>query len=303
MIGRTIAERYRLTAELGRGATATIYLAERRDDGLAVAVKVLDPEIAADHDLRARFFREARVVMSLDHPGIVRLLDFGVDESGPFLVMEHVEGENLRAYMGARGKLPQPRAVQIALQIAAPLAVAHAEGVVHRDLKPENIMLLPRRGRERPLKLLDFGIAKQLARRPRLDSQTEPTVPVPITQVGSALGTPLYMAPEQALGRIVDLRVDIHGVGILLYEMLTGVVPYDAPTPVAVAIRLARELPAPPSTIVPTIHVRLEEVIMRCLAKAPDERWPSVAELRVALEKVLARLEAGELGARRPPSG
>jgi serine/threonine protein kinase len=269
LLGTTI-DGFRIDAVLGRGATGTVYLATQVALDRAVALKMLHPPLAADPEMVARFHREARAVARLSHPGVVAVLAVGDGPDGrPYMAMELVVGTTVERLI-ASGPLPTARAAEIGAQIAAALAQTHAAGVVHRDLKPANVMLVRRPDGGDHAKLVDFGIARTFDDEPRL------------TAGGIALGTPHYMAPEQVLGEAVDGRTDLYALGVVLYRMVTGALPFDGAGMQVMMAHLHRA-PDPPRTRLATVDPALEAVILRCLAKRREDRVQSAAELVTVL--------------------
>jgi serine/threonine protein kinase len=269
LVGVTVDD-FRIDAVLGRGATGTVYRATQQGLGRAVALKMLHPPLAADPEMVARFQREARAVARLSHPGVVAVLAVGDAPDGrPYMAMELVAGTTLERLV-EDGPLPQDRAIAIASQVAAALAQTHAAGIVHRDLKPANVMLVRRPdGSDRAI-LVDFGIARTFDDEPRL------------TAGGIALGTPHYMAPEQVLGEAVDGRTDVYALGVVLYRMVTGAVPFDGAGMQVMMAHLHRA-PAEPHLARPDLDPALEAVIVRCLAKRKDDRYQSADDVHAAL--------------------
>ncbi len=232
LVGRVVSERYRIEALIGEGGMGAVYLAEHVLMRKRLAVKVLHAEMTRMPEMVARFEREAMAAAHIEHPNVAAATDFGKLENGAFfLVLEYVEGTNLRDLI-ERGPLEIRRALHIAHQMASALARAHALGIVHRDLKPENVMLVLRDGDADFVKVLDFGIAKVPVGDLGRTSSNKDGAQV-LTQLGMVYGTPEYMAPEQALGQEVDLRADLYALGVILFEMLSGVRPFDADTKVA----------------------------------------------------------------------
>lgn len=277
MLGSTISDRYKLQRLLGEGGMGTVYLASDELLGRQVAVKITKSG-ALGRQNEARFFREARSLARLNHPNIVTLFDYGWDGAQAHLVMEYATGTSLRSLMsggadstaaGHRG-LTIGQALDIGMSVAKALCYAHRHGVIHRDIKPENIMV----GDE--VKLMDFGIAKV-------------TQDPSITMAAGIMGTPAYMAPEQALGEGVDERTDLYSFGIVLYEMLTGRPPFSATDEMSVMAQQIQVAPAPPSLRNSSIPKRLDRLILSMLAKSRDKR-PTLAE-DVLLELELARKE------------
>lgn len=257
--------RYTLAREIGTGGMGRVYQALDRETGETVALKVLRAEIAADPGMNERFKNELRLARRITHKNVCRIHDFNRVDGLAYISMEYVEGETLRARLDRAGELPAARAVGYALQICAALSEAHAQGVVHRDLKPENIMITAAGS----IKLMDFGIARLI----QPDS--------PVTQ--TLIGTPSYMAPEQAQGKGVDARADIYALGLILYECLSARRAFSGATPVAVALKQIHDRPEPLRQLVPGIARPLEAVVMRCLEKDPARRFQSTSELERAL--------------------
>jgi serine/threonine protein kinase len=257
-------QHYEVGELLGRGGMGEVYRGRHPGLDQLVAIKFLRSELGEQPEFYERFLREARLCAHLDHPAIVRVSDVGSDGGRPYLVMELVEGESLQARL-RRGPLPQAETVQVASQVLAALAYAHAQGVVHRDIKPGNIFLCRAGG----VKVMDFGIARIAGA-------------VALTQTGAQLGTPEYMSPEQVEGRTAEASSDLYAMGVVLYEMLTGDVPFRAETPVVVLrMHLDKAPPALPGWVWPG----LAAVVARALAKGPEERYPSAAAMRDALEE------------------
>ncbi|MCA1635383.1 MAG: protein kinase [Acidobacteria bacterium] len=263
MIGRTIENKYRLDAELGKGGMGTVYRAARLLIGDTVAVKILHPELVKDEQSAERFRREAQAAARLKHPNVVTVYDFGITDDGlVYLVMELIEGESLRGIIKQNGALPLATAAEITRQICAALDEAHEAHIVHRDMKPDNVIV-----RQTPqglrVKVLDFGIAKLRDAAPAANN---------LTQTGTVLGTPFYMSPEQCMGEEIDHRADIYSVGVILYEMLVGAVPFNSPTPTAVAVQHATQQPTPPRAINMGIPAAVEAVVLHALQKRRESR-------------------------------
>jgi serine/threonine-protein kinase len=297
LVGQTLGGCFRITGVIGEGSMATVYRAEQDGEPRAVAIKVMHPHLANDPTFAKRFLREAQAAARIEHRASVRIIGHGIEGQTHFLAMELLEGKDLFDTLVKERRLAEPRAVAIVVEICSALEVAHAQGIVHRDLKPENVMLL--RDPERPevdvVKVLDFGIAKVLERDKALDeappsSGGGPPSSAVLTMVGSILGTPEYMSPEQSMGWAVDARADVYSCGALLFHMLTGRTPFVGQTPVEVMMQQAEAPPPLPSTIWPGIDARLEKLVMKALAKLPENRPQSATELRERLEALLPEL-------------
>jgi serine/threonine-protein kinase len=275
--GREIAGRYRLVRKLGEGGMGEVYVAEQLAMDRLVALKLLREGLADDPNTVERFKREARAASRLSHPNTIILHDFGVDHDGTFyLAMELLEGETLAEVLRREKRLRPERAMAMLVQICGSLEEAHAQGVVHRDLKPENIFLTRRGGHPDFVKVLDFGIAKVRARAADAPVET-------ITRAGMIFGTPQYMSPEQIRGDELDARSDVYALGVMLYQMISGHLPFQAGTPVEM---LTKHLHATPQPIgdVDAAHraavARLEAVALRALSKDPDHRPSSAREFQ-----------------------
>jgi serine/threonine protein kinase/tetratricopeptide (TPR) repeat protein len=271
--GRVIEGRYRILRVLGEGGMGTVYAAEHVEIGKGVAVKILHPQYSRQQDLVERFRREARAASRIGHPHIIDVTDFGTTEDGcAYFVMEHLDGIDLADVLAHERRLDPARAVQITIQICRALEAAHAAGVIHRDLKPENIFLVARDGRADFVKVLDFGIARSIGQ----DSSR-------LTNPGIAMGTPEYMAPEQAMGGLADRRSDIYSVGALLYEMVTGVPPHGEAEEASPLKK--QEPPRPPRELRPDLPEEIELVILRALERDPAKRPQRMAALEYDLVK------------------
>jgi tRNA A-37 threonylcarbamoyl transferase component Bud32 len=271
-VGQSLGN-YRVVRKLGSGGMGAVYLAEHPLIGKKVALKVIHRELAENQEVVTRFFNEARAVNKIGNEHIVDITDFGRSPSGEhFFVMELLAGKSLADVLREEGRLALGRALRIAAQIADALAAAHAAGIVHRDLKPDNVFLVPRHGDPDFVKILDFGLAK-----------LQDGGGARITKAGVVLGTPQYMSPEQCESRpTIDARSDVYALGVLLYQMLSGAVPFDGSTMGEILVKHVGREP-PPLEGVPAAASR---IVMRCLAKAPDDRFPSMIELREALRGV-----------------
>jgi serine/threonine-protein kinase len=269
LIGTLFDGRYKVVRRLGSGGMANVYLAEDQELGRRVAIKILNDRHAHDEQFVERFRREAKNAAGLSHPNIVSIYDRGEAEGTYYIAMEYLDGRSLKELIVSRGPAPIPVAIDYARQILAALRFAHRNGIVHRDIKPHNV-LVDGEGR---VKVTDFGIARAGAA-----SQ--------MTEAGSIVGTAQYLSPEQAKGTAVDQRSDIYSLGIVLYELLTGSVPFTGDTPVEIAMRHISETPAPPSTKRPEIPHDLDLVVTRALAKDPADRYESAEEMDADLERV-----------------
>ncbi|HEY3359709.1 MAG TPA: serine/threonine-protein kinase, partial [Polyangia bacterium] len=278
-VGDVVEGRYRLDAVLGVGAMGTVYEAEHVEIGRGVALKILHPIYSRNAELVQRFRREARAASTIGHPNIVDVTDFGSTADGcAYFVMERLRGQDLKAALAQERQMRPPRAVEIMVQVCQALQAAHEHGVIHRDLKPENIFLVPRDGSPDFVKILDFGIAKSLGFG-QGDGRS-------LTMPGIAMGTPAYMAPEQAAGQKVDGRTDIYAVGAILYELLAGVAPFEGDDILDVLTRKAREDPPSLAGRVADVPPALEQLVMRALRRDPAERPPSMADFAAQLRGV-----------------
>lgn len=275
-IGSVLGGRYHLVSVLGTGSMSTVYRAQR-DDGEQVAVKVLKRKIHNPQAATERLFREARVIARLDHPGCVKVLDWGVDDGQPFVVLELMEGEALNEAIKRWKVLDAKKAVAIMIPVCDVLEAAHALGVVHRDLKPGNIMLLGGQSGVQ-VKVLDFGLARVMPKK-----SPDETQPKELTRPGSTLGTPSYMAPEQVRGSRVDGRADVYAAGVILYELVSGTLPIIGETAIDTMLRQATDKPRPIEEAAPKLDPAVAALIMRCLEKSPDARYQSAMELKQAL--------------------
>ncbi len=287
-----LGEKYRVVAPIGAGAMGMVYVVEHIRLHRRFAAKLLGPNLARHPDAVARFETEARAASGLDHENIVSVLDYGVSDAGfPFIIMELLRGETLQERMD-RGAFSVNEAVGIVIQVCQALAAAHAAGIVHRDVKPDNIFLARRPGGQPLVKMLDFGIAKARDSSPR-DAR--------ITRQGQLLGSPEYMSPEAARGDDVDARADIYAVGILLYELLCGVVPFRHGDYHRLLQMQALQPPAPPSELAPHLPAEVERLVLRALEKDPGRRQPSIKKLQ--LELMAALPEVAQRVLHDPPPG
>jgi serine/threonine-protein kinase len=282
--GRLLGGRYKLEQCIGSGGMGEIYRARRTHIGDTVAVKVLRPDVVENEKSRQRFYREARAAAMLHHPNAVVIHDFGEDDDGTaYIVMELLLGRSLRQLLAQEGLINSIRAYGIIRQASAALDAGHRNGIVHRDIKPDNIILLDSNDGADHVKILDFGIAKVLDMAIDTNSLEQR-----LTNVGAVIGTPHYMAPEQCQGEEADARSDIYSLGVVLYELLTGVAPFLAKTPTGVAIKHVTEKPRPPREINPSITESVERVVLHALEKDPNARPQTALELAREFETSMA---------------
>jgi predicted Ser/Thr protein kinase len=267
--GTTFARRFEIIEEIGQGGMGTVYKAYDSKIREVVALKLLKPEIASDPEVIERFRNEIKLARQVSHRHVCRMYDLGEEWLSIYISMEYVAGEDLKSFVRRSGHLNEAKAVDLAKQIAEGLAEAHRLGVVHRDLKPQNIMI----DKDGNAKIMDFGIARSLHTRG-------------VTGTGVIIGTPEYMAPEQAEGRDIDCRVDIYALGAILFEMVTGRVPFEGTTPLSIVLKHRSEPPADPQTINAQISPGLSRIILKCLAKSRDDRYRSAAEVLEDLSAV-----------------
>jgi eukaryotic-like serine/threonine-protein kinase len=268
LIGTVFDGRYRIVRKLGAGGMADVYLAEDQELGRRVAIKILNDRHAADDSFIERFRREAKNAAGLSHPNIVSIYDRGEAEGTYYIAMEFLDGRSLKELIVGRGPAPVKVAIDYARQALAAVGFAHKHGIVHRDIKPHNVLVGP----EGRLKVTDFGIARSGASQ--------------MTEVGSIIGTAQYLSPEQARGARVDQTSDLYSVGVVLYEMLTGQVPFTGDTPLEIAMKHLSEVPTPPSELRPEVPHDLDLVVLRALAKDPSERYQSAEEMDTDLARV-----------------
>ncbi|MFJ7082632.1 protein kinase [Streptomyces griseus] len=287
--GAVAGGRYQLRDLLGEGGMASVYLAYDSALDRQVAIKTLHTELGREQSFRERFRREAQAVAKLQHTNIVSVFDTGEDELGgalmPYIVMEYVEGQPLGSVLATdirdHGAMPADKALKVTADVLAALETSHEMGLVHRDIKPGNVMMT-KRG---VVKVMDFGIARAM--------QSGVTS---MTQTGMVVGTPQYLSPEQALGRGVDARSDLYSVGIMLFQLLTGRIPFDADSPLAIAYAHVQEEPVAPSSINRAVTPAMDALVARALKKNPNERFPSAAAMRDEIARVL-NASGGQSGA------
>jgi len=267
LIGKTLGQ-YQIIQVAGKGGMAVVYKAFQPSLNRYVALKVLPDYLAQDEQFVMRFEQEARAAAALRHPNIMVIYDVGQEGNTHYIAAEYLEGTTLsQAIAAQRGLLPVPRIVNIVNQLASALDFAHTRGLVHRDIKPSNAFI----GADEHMTLMDFGIAKALQGGAQM------------TRTGTMVGTPEYMSPEQAEGRSIDPRSDIYSLGVMLYQLLTGRVPFQAETPTAVLLAHVMQMPQPPTQLNPNIPPAVEAVVMRSLAKRPQDRFSTAGELAQAL--------------------
>lgn len=275
--GDIIAGRYRIAEQLGAGGMAQVFRADDMDLGRSVAIKVLASRYARDPQFVDRFRREASSAAKLNHPNIVQVFDRGEAKGTYYIVMEYLPGPDLKDIIRRRGAIGADETIEAGLQILSALAVAHRNHVVHRDIKPQNVIMAD----DGLLKVTDFGIAQA-----GTDAE--------LTEAGSVIGTAQYLSPEQAQGGDVTGASDCYSVGIVLYEMLTGRVPFDGERPVTVAMKQVHEPPVPPSVFEPSVPPALEQVVLKAMAKRPADRFASAEDFSAALMSVRAQLDADD---------
>jgi len=292
MIGELVGQKYLVQRKIGQGGMGEVYLGLNAELGQRVAIKFLSRKLAHDEGIVARFLNEARSYCKVNHPNAVTLLEYGQHDDGTlYIITEFVEGMNLAETLKETGPLSTALIVSLGMQMCEVLSVAHAQGVIHRDLKPDNVMLMPLARGRYAIKVLDFGIAKIM------DDDDGPT-----TETGSVFGTPEFMSPEQARGEGADPRSDIYALGIILFFMSTGKLPFRGKNKLAVLNKQLNDVPPRPSILRPDLDIslRLEAVIMKCLNKSASGRYANAEDLHEALEEIGA--QAGQ-GTARMPSG
>jgi serine/threonine-protein kinase len=280
-IGRDLlGGQFQILQKIGSGGMGAVYKAAQPAMNRMVAVKILHPKLANRKDLVSRFRREARAMSHLSHPNTARVLLYGeLDDGALYIVMEYLEGRNLNQVVRKEGPLPVERAIPVLIQVCGALQEAHLQGIVHRDLKPENIFLSTNGGLRDYPKVLDFGLAKVTERELRPGS-------IMLTQEGMVFGTPEFMSPEQAQGKVLDARSDIYSLAVILYEVLTGKLPFEAKTPMEYIQLHVTRAPTPLDQRIPgkTFPPGLGDVIAKALEKRPEDRYASAADFAEALK-------------------
>lgn len=263
MKGQLLGSRYEVLEQVGGGGMSLVYRAKDKFLNRIVAIKVLREHLTSDEEFVARFRREAQAVASLSHPNIVSIYDVGQDQGMYYLVMEMIEGRNLKEIIKEKGKIPVNEAVEIAKQICEALEHAHQQQIIHRDIKPHNIILTA----DGKAKVTDFGIARAVST-------------ATVTHTGSIMGSVHYFSPEQAKGEIADEKSDIYALGVVFYEMMTGKLPFEGDSPISVAMKKINGDPLPPREINPLIPETMEQVIKRAMARNPHKRYETVTQLK-----------------------
>lgn len=271
-VGKRLDGRYEIQEIVGVGGMSVVYKAHDEIDDRTVAIKVLKEELLESEEFRRRFKNESKAIAVMDHPNIVKVYDVGLGDRVQYIVEEYIDGITLKEYIEQQGVLPWKDALYFATQILCALQHAHDKGIVHRDIKPQNIMLL----KDGTIKVTDFGIARFARSEQR-------------TMTDKAIGSVHYISPEQAKGEATDAKSDLYSVGVLLYEMLTGKLPFDADSAVSVAIMQLQNEPIKPSSLNPDIPEGLEEITLRAMQKNPAERYQSAAEMLSDIDRQIGR--------------
>ncbi len=266
--GMFVADRYEIMEKIGAGGMSDVYKARDHILGRFVAIKVLKQEFSEDVNFVTKFRTEAQSAAGLEHPNIVNIYDVGSEAGMHYIVMEYVEGVTLKTYIEKKGQLTYKEAVSIAIQVGRGIEAAHAKHIIHRDIKPQNILI----STEGKAKVTDFGIARAVSNN---------------TISADVMGSVHYSSPEQARNGFVDGKSDIYSLGIVMYEMVTGRVPFDGETTVAVAIQHLQEEMVAPSAYAPDLPISLEKIILKCTQKSPDRRYDNISDLLIDLKKVL----------------
>ncbi len=288
--GEILDGRYRIIERISQGAMGVVYRAVRTNLDRQVAIKVMHVALPDAMKVRERFEREAQVMARLDHPHCVSIIDYGLHDNKPYVVMELVRGRSLHELLVEQKRLEIPRAVDVMRQILSGLAHAHEQGIIHRDIKPGNIMVTPKAPLGLHVRLLDFGLARIAEGSSSISN-------------GVAVGTPSYMAPEQCRGEPVDVTVDIYACGVVLFEMLTGRKPLTSPDPITTIKMQMEQAPPKLADVTPGDYGALEDIVARALEKAPEARFPSAIAMSEALDAALGGRTAAESTAVLPAAG
>jgi serine/threonine-protein kinase len=311
LLGTTLDGKFRLDEEVGSGAMGTVFRATQLTLSKTVAIKVMNRELAEERTYASRFKREAKAASRLEHPNSVRVIDFGDDDGQLYIAMEYLSGRDLLGILNQEWPITPARVVDLLAQTLAALAVAHEMGIVHRDLKPENVMVLKAKndeGREvDSVKVCDFGVAKLIAgtKDPVADGVEGGgtfTGTGTLTATGALIGTPEYMSPEQLSGETLDGRSDLYSVGCILYQLLTRRLPFEDKSSIRLAMKHIEEKPKKPSSILPSVDPKLEEICLKALAKKPEERFASAREMRSELRAAVGILDPAAPPEAPPPS-
>ena len=311
LLGRVLADKLRVDALIGRGSMGVVYRAKHLTLKRDVAVKIMRVHAQTDPKYAKRFKREAETAFKLDHPNVLRVLDFGQEPDGLlYMAMEFVDGKNLLETLAEDFPLASERVSNIVSQILAGVAAAHDAGVVHRDLKPENVMIVRAKDDDGAnvelVRVCDFGVARLIDDEPDVGlaslgkmQRSTSSWTTTLTKQGMTVGTPNYMAPEQALGQSADARTDVYAVGAILFQLLTNRIPFDGATPLQVMLKQI-EMPAPqPSSIVANVDAHLERICLKALRKKPDARYQTAREMRARLRAMSEESVTIEVANRR----
>jgi serine/threonine-protein kinase len=294
MTAQTISH-YRIIEKLGTGGMGEVYLVEDTRNGRKVALKILPAHVVKDENNLLRFKKEASAILKLNHPNILTIFEIGQEESAQFIATEFINGETLRDYLW-RNELKIDDVLGVSIQVARALEAAHAEGIIHRDIKPENIMLRHDRvGRDRLVKVLDFGLAKLTEKRSSIHDPDAVTMPIHNTEPGTVMGTTGYMSPEQTRGLEVDARTDIFSLGVVLYEMVARRAPFEGPTDSHVKVSILDHEPPPLVSKSQPLPHQLERIVKKALAKDKEKRYQTITDLKTDLENLRDELDRNAL--------